>query len=92
MDIKKLWNILLLLLVANIAFGAEVSGRVIDYGTKKAIDFANVSVEKPSVSGQPSELITGTITDTEGKFVLDLKDGNYTLVVSFMGYTARRST
>ena len=56
MDIKKLWNILLLLLVANIAFGAEVSGRVLDYGTKKAIDFANVSVEKPSVSGQPSEV------------------------------------
>ena len=65
MDIKKLWNILLL-------------------------DFANVSVEKPSVSGQPSELITGAITDTEGKFVLDLKDGNYTLVVSFMGYTEQR--
>ena len=90
MDIKKLWNILLLLLVANIAFGAEVSGRVLDYGTKKAIDFANVSVEKPSVSGQPSELITGTITDAEGKFVLNLKDGNYTLVVSFMGYTEQR--
>ncbi len=90
MDIKKLWNILLLLLVANISLGAEVSGRVIDYGTKKAIDFANVSVEKPSVSGQPSELITGTITDTEGKFVLNLKDGNYTLVVSFMGYTEQR--
>ena len=90
MDIKKLWNILLLLLVANISLGAEVSGRVIDYGTKKAIDFANVSVEKPSVSGQPSELITGAITDTEGKFVLNLKDGNYTLVVSFMGYTEQR--
>ena len=90
MDIKKLWNILLLLLVANISFGAEVSGRVIDYGTKKAIDFANVSVEKPSVNGQPSELITGAITDTEGKFVLNLKDGNYTLVVSFMGYTEQR--
>ena len=85
MDIKKLWNILLLLLVANIALGAEVSGRVIDYGTKKAIDFANVSVEKPSVNGQPSELITGAITDTEGKFVLNLKDGNYTLVTNTSG-------
>ena len=46
MDIKKLWNILCLLLVANIAFGAQVTGKVIDKGTMKAIDFANVSVVK----------------------------------------------
>jgi len=32
------------LLVANIAFGAQVTGKVIDKGTSKAIDFANVSI------------------------------------------------
>ena len=84
MDIKKLWNILCLLLVANIAFGAQVTGKVIDKGTMKAIDFANVSIM------QGEQLVTGTITDATGAFTLELKDGEYTLVVSFMGYTEQR--
>ncbi len=84
MDIKKLWNILCLLLVANIAFGAQVTGKVIDKGTLKAIDFANVSIM------QGENLVTGTITDATGAFTLELKDGEYTLVVSFMGYTEQR--
>ena len=84
MDIKKLWNILCLLLVANIAFGAQVTGKVIDKGTMKAIDFANVSIM------QGENLVTGTITDATGAFTLELKDGEYTLVVSFMGYTEQR--
>ena len=71
--------------------GTIVTGKVIDYGTKKPVDFANVSVEKPSVvSGQPSELVTGTVTDEKGEFSLELKDGSYTLVVSFMGYSEQR--
>ena len=63
------------------AFAAEVTGKVIDFGTKKAIDFANVSAM------QGESLVTGTITDETGTFTLELKDGQYTLVVSFMGYT-----
>ena len=91
MDTKKLWNIFCLLLVANVAFGAQVTGRVIDFGTKQPVDFANVSVEKPSsVSGQPSELVTGTVTDEKGNFAIEVKDGKYVLVVSFMGYKESR--
>ena len=78
---KKLLNIFLLLLVAISTFAAEVTGKVIDFGTKKAIDFANVSAM------QGEQLITGTITDEQGDFTMELKDGQYTLVVSFMGYT-----
>ena len=63
------------------ALAAEVTGKVIDFGTKKAIDFANVSAM------QGESLVTGTITDETGTFTLELKDGQYTLVVSFMGYT-----
>ncbi len=91
MDTKKLWNISCLLLVANVALGAQVTGRVIDFGTKQPVDFANVSVEKPSaVSGQPAELVTGTVTDEKGIFAIDVKDGKYVLVVSFMGYKESR--
>lgn len=78
---KKLLNTLLLLVVAISTFAAEVTGKVIDFGTKKAIDFANVGVM------QGEHLVTGTITDETGAFTLELKDGQYTLVVSFIGYT-----
>ena len=78
---KKLLNIFLLLVLAISTFAAEVTGKVIDFGTKKVIDFANVSVM------QGENLVTGTVTDEAGAFTLELKDGQYTLVVSFMGYT-----
>ena len=84
MDIKKLWNILCLLLVANVAFGAQVTGRVIDFGTKQPVDFANVSV----MNGD--NLVTGTVTDEKGNFAIEVKDGKYVLVVSFMGYKESR--
>ncbi len=79
---KKLLHTLLLLLVANAALmAAEVTGKVIDAGTKQAIDFANVSV----MAGD--QVITGVVTDEKGEFKLEVKDGQYILAVSFMGYT-----
>jgi outer membrane receptor protein involved in Fe transport len=62
----------------------EITGKVIDAGTKKAIDFANVSAM------QGDNLITGTITDETGNFTLELKDGKYILSVSFMGYMEQK--
>ena len=82
MDTKKLWNIFCLLLVANVAFGAQVTGRVIDFGTKQPVDFANVSVVKRGETAPAG----GTITDASGAFSLEFTDGAYTVVVSFMGY------
>ena len=82
---KKLSLILLSLFVISLSLMAtEIRGRVIDYGTKKAVDFANVSVM------QGETLVTGTITDMSGDFSLDVKDGQYEIVVSFMGYQEHR--
>ncbi len=79
---KKLLNTFFLLLsVSTSLMAAQLTGKAIDFGTKKPIDFANVSVM------QGDQLVTGTITDADGNFTLDLKDGQYTLVVSFMGYS-----
>ena len=65
-----------------------VTGKVVDFGTKQPIDFANVSVLKAETGdGVP---VTGTITDSKGEFTLELKDGKYVLVVSFMGYMEER--
>ena len=78
---KRISYILVLLALATNSFAAELTGKVIDFGTKKAIDFANVSVM------QGGQLITGSVTDATGSFALELKDGSYTVVVSFMGYS-----
>ena len=67
-------------------FAAQVTGKVIDFGTKQPIDFANVSVLK---NGESTPL-TGTITDATGAFTLELADGEYTIAVSFMGYSEQR--
>ena len=82
---KKLFNTLLLLAIVNTSLmAAEVTGKVIDLGTKQPIDFANVSI----MSGD--NLVTGTVTDDKGAFTLEVADGTYSVVVSFMGYSEQR--
>ena len=88
---KRIFSIVALLVLAINMFAADITGKVIDFGTKKSIDFANVSVLKANGEGTNGEsLVTGTITDEKGNFTLDIKDGEYTLVVSFMGYGEQR--
>ena len=78
---KKIISIAAFLVFAITAFAAEVTGKVIDAGTKQPIDFANVSV----MAGD--QLITGVVSNEKGEFTLEVKDGKYILAVSFMGYT-----
>ena len=81
---KRIIPIIALLLLAINLFAAEVTGKVIDNGTKQAIDFANVSAM------QGDKLVTGVVTNDKGEFSLELADGKYTLVVSFMGYIEQK--
>ena len=81
---KKLWSLLWLIAITCNVFAAEITGKVIDFGTKQPIEFANVSLM------QGENLATGTVTDEKGEFTIEIADGNYTLVVSFMGYSEQR--
>ena len=83
---KRIIYIVALLAFSISTFAAQVTGKVIDAGTKQPIDFANVSV----LASEESAPVTGAITDSMGDFVLELKDGKYTLVVSFMGYSEQK--
>ena len=67
--------------------GNYFSGKVIDYGTKQPIDFANVSVINAK---DTSSLVGGTITDATGEFSIELPDGQYVIAVSFMGYIEQK--
>ena len=88
---KKVFSVALCLIfsIINIYAQRSVSGRVIDYTSRKGLDFVNVAVRQ---SGS-DQLLTGTSTEADGSFkISDLKDGKYTLTFSFMGYVEQTKT
>ena len=63
----------------------KITGEIIDGKSKAAIDYATVSIYQQG-SEKP---LGGTITDDKGNFMLDrLADGQYRVVVNFIGYQA----
>ncbi len=56
----------------------EVSGHVTDLESKDAIPGVNILVRGTN---------NGTITDADGKYALNVPDGNDTLIFSYIGYT-----
>ena len=74
-----------LFIVATIAATAQglVKGKVLDKKTDTPLGFVNVRVS----STADSKLVGGGMTDADGNFsVAGLKNGKYTLSLSFMGY------
>ncbi|MFR3549411.1 MAG: carboxypeptidase regulatory-like domain-containing protein [Coprobacter sp.] len=62
---------------------ATIKGRLIDNETKQIIDFATVSLFNKS-SKAPMKTVT---TDEKGTFSIpNVKNGSYTLRISFVGY------
>jgi len=86
---KRIINIICLLAISSwMMAGTAVTGKVTDHATKQPIDFANVSVLKaPQMDNTP---VTGSVTDENGDFSIELENGQYILVVSFMGYADQR--
>lgn len=83
------WIITLLLaFVSTITLAqnkGKITGKIIDANSKAAIDYATVSIYQQG-SEKPSG---GSITDDKGNFILDkLADGEYRIVVNFIGYQA----
>lgn len=86
---KVISTIGILLITAMAWADCTITGRVADNATREAIDFANVSITKSSESVPAG----GSITDTNGRFRIEhIDNGEYTLVVSFMGYREQRKT
>ena len=57
---------------------ASIEGHVFDANTKESISHASITIKGTTI---------GTISDNEGNFIIrKLKPGNYTLLVSCMGY------
>ncbi len=61
----------------------EIIGKILDSETLAPIEYANIVLHAQRDSSQ----LTGTISDANGKFVLDgLRPGRYYLEVHFIGY------
>lgn len=80
---------MLLLSVANLRAqnkSVTVSGITKDKTTKLPLPFVNVALKNE----KDATLITGTITNEEGRFSLaNIKSGNYILEFSFVGYKTK---
>lgn len=64
----------------------KISGVIIDEATSQPMEFANVAI----YSEQDSSLVTGTITDEEGKFeIAGVTYGDYYVEANFMGFETR---
>lgn len=90
MQIKKFLLVTLLLIsIANLKAQNKlvtVSGNTKDKTTKLALPFVNVSLK----TSNDNTLVTGTITNEEGRFTLaNIKSGNYILEFSFIGYKTK---
>ena len=64
----------------------DIIGAIVDSGDKKYIEYATIALYKTD----GKTLVTGGISDSEGFFKLkNTEEGNYYLVVTFMGYKTK---
>jgi len=88
-NLKLLFSILALTnILSQVSYGQDiknysVSGMLKDFSNNQPIEFASVAIYRIP----DTVLITGTITDVKGEFVLkNLSSGKYMLKSSFVGY------
>ena len=84
---KKITKILPLLALFFVSFSfaqkGKVTGSVIDGEFNDVLSFANVLVKGTE---------TGTTSDFDGKYAIELEEGTYTLIFSFVGYETKEIT
>lgn len=82
---KKFLFVAIASIFIQFAFGQQgtVRGKIMDGEFNDVLPFANVSVSGTTI---------GTTTDFEGDYVLDLNEGTYTLLFSFVGYSSQKVT
>lgn len=80
---KRLSIVLAALSLCTSLMGTNrITGKVIDESDNRSIEYANISLMTPD-----STFLTGVATDGNGNFVLkEVKDGDYLLRISCMGY------
>lgn len=93
MNQKTLRLILLGVLAPFFLFAQKtvITGTLIDGELAEPLMFATVQVERANADGT-SELITGTDTDMDGKYQIEVEPGIYTIIASYVGYASQKVT
>ncbi len=60
----------------------RIIGKVVDGGTKTPLDFATISI----LTVRDSALVTGGISDADGKFEIEVEFGAYIVKLEFLSY------
>ncbi|MFT4678197.1 MAG: iron complex outermembrane receptor protein [Flavobacteriales bacterium] len=67
----------------------KIYGKVVDYHTKKPVEYATVAL----YSKRDSSLVTGTVSGKDGRFLLnELRRGRYYVVIDFIGYKPHKKS
>ncbi len=76
---RQLFLVIIIILTTALAYAQEgtIRGMIIEDETGEAVIGANVFVP---------ELSTGTVTDLDGKFSIDVSPGTYSLRISYVGF------
>lgn len=71
--------LILAIFVSSFAYGQsyKLTGKIFDAKSNRPLSFASMKVLETS---------TGTTADANGEFILNLKDGSYNIVTSYIGY------
>jgi outer membrane receptor protein involved in Fe transport len=88
LGLKNVVCILFLFLVSATSFAqqnSKISGKIIDPESKEGLEYVSVAAYAPS----DSSLVAGGITDGNGDFELELKQGIYYLRLRFIGYAEK---
>ncbi|WP_109830779.1 outer membrane beta-barrel family protein [Reichenbachiella versicolor] len=80
---KKLSAVLLIMLSAAMVYAQSgIKGSILDNTSSSPIEFASIAV----YSIKDSSLVSGTISDANGRFELITKPGSYYVTAKFMGF------
>lgn len=64
-----------------------IVGKVIEAGEEKPLQFASISIHNPN----DDSIITGGITNEEGRFKIEVPYGKYYVLVDFMGFAKKKT-
>ncbi|WP_299526144.1 TonB-dependent receptor [Winogradskyella sp.] len=63
----------------------KIEGKVIEEGTNVPLEYATITFKRVS----DNKVVTGGITDTEGKFSIEVPVGNYNIAVEYISYKTK---
>jgi ferric enterobactin receptor len=87
---KRVGFLCLCLLVAHLALAqrpVRLQGKIIDNQTKAAMSFASVKI----IDARSLLLVTGYLSDEQGKFQFKINEGSYFIEIEYLGYKTYKS-